>query len=186
MRALLIILFMGLAQMLYGHGSHGSGVMAGVTHPILGLDHLLAIFSMALFAKIQYPEGAWQVIFSFVGVMMVGGLLGISANSFPLEELVIKGSVIVYGLLLVSRARIPIKAYALIGVVIGLFHGHAHGVEMPDSTEPIKYVPGFALGTIIISAFGEFVGRHMAADEVIRARVIGGLIVMGGVWQFLG
>ena len=180
-----MILFMGLAQMLYGHGSHGSGVMAGVTHPILGIDHLLAIFAMALYAKIKYPEGAWPVAFSFVAAMVVGGLLGINGSPLLLEETVIKGSVIVYGLLLVSGIKIPVKAYALIGVVIGLFHGHAHGVEMPDSTEPYKYIPGFAVGAIIISAFGEFVGRHMAADEVVRARVIGGLIVLGGIWQFV-
>lgn len=117
--------------------------------------------------------------------MVVGGLIGIKASPFPLEETVIKGSVILYGLLLALRVKIPMMAYVVVGLVIGLFHGHAHGVEMPDSTETYKYVPGFAIGAIIVSAFGEFVGRHMAADEAIRARVIGGLIVIGGLWQFL-
>ncbi len=174
-----------MTQLLYGHGSHGSGIMAGVTHPILGIDHLLAIFAMALYAKINHRDNAWYIAFSFVGAMVVGGLLGIKANPFPLEETVIKGSVVLYGLLLALRFKVPLKVYAFIGLVIGLFHGHAHGVEMPDSTEVYQYVPGFALGAIIVCAFGEFVGRHMSANEVIRARVIGGLIVAGGIWQFL-
>ena len=180
-----MLLFLVMTQFLYGHGSHGSGIMAGVTHPIFGIDHLLAIFAMALYAKTNYRDNAWYIAFSFVGAMVVGGLIGIKASPFPLEETVIKGSVILYGLLLALRVKIPMMAYVVVGLVIGLFHGHAHGVEMPDSTETYKYVPGFAIGAIIVSAFGEFVGRHMAADEAIRARVIGGLIVIGGLWQFL-
>ncbi len=185
MRFLLVVLFICLSQLLYGHGSHGSGIMAGITHPIFGIDHLLAIIAMALFAKVNYRDNAWYIAFSFVGAMVVGGILGIEGDPFPLEETVIKGSVILYGLLLATQMKLPLKVYVGIGLVIGLFHGHAHGVEMPDSTEAIKYVPGFALGAIIVSAFGEFIGRHMDAKEVIRAQVFGGLIIAGGIWQFL-
>jgi len=163
-----------------GHGSHGSGIVAGLSHPIFGTDHLMAIFAMALYTKINFRDRAWPIIFSFVAAMVIGGIIGINAQAFAIEEPIIMGSVIAYGALVGLGIKIPQKVYIGLGVVIGFFHGHAHGVEMPDSTTPIQYVPGFAIGALIISAFGEYVGRHIGSDNVKTAHFIGGLIAGAG------
>lgn len=177
MRILFLLLCLFSYQMLDAHGSYGSGIVAGLSHPVMGLDHLLAIFTMALYAKVNFKESAWLIIFSFVIAMVVGGLIGINGQLLPFVEWIISFSVILYGLVLGLNIRIPIKVFWLLGLVIGLTHGYAHGLEMPDTTTTFQYVPGFALGAIVISAFGEFVGRHLANDNIKIAHFAGGLAV---------
>ena len=140
---------------------------------------------MALYAKLNFDDKAWYIIFIFIGMMIVGGLIGIESKPFSYEEPIILGSVILYGMLIGLDFKIPMIAFIIIGGLVGIYHGHAHGVEMPETTTIVKYVPGFALGALIISAFGEFIGRHMAKDSIHIVRFLGGLIVGIGVMKLL-
>ena len=171
--------------LIWAHGGHGSGFMAGLTHPILGLDHLLAIFAMGLYAKQNFRDNTWPIIFSFVLAMIIGGLIGVNAEPFPFEETVIIGSVLLYGLMLGVPFKISKYAFIGLGFIIALFHGHAHGVEIPAGSSTLQYVPGFAIGALVIAGFGEFVGRHLDSQQIGIVRFIGGFIFGMGLMSVL-
>lgn len=186
MRLFAFLILLLTSTVLSAHGSHGSGIMAGLTHPIFGLDHLAAILCMGMYTKIKFRDNAWPIIFSFVGAMIIGGLLGINSLPFPLEETVIKGSILVYGSLLLFLPSINRNLFIGLGVVFGLFHGHAHGVEMPDTTEVYQYVPGFAIGATIIGSFGEYIGRHLGPEQKNIAKGFGVIAILFSIYQFVG
>ncbi|MBK1698167.1 HupE/UreJ family protein [Rhodovibrio salinarum] len=138
------------------------GFTTGFLHPIGGLDHVLAMVTVGLLAFHMGGRATWAVPASFVGMMVVGGVLGAAAITLPLVELAIVLSVVVLGAIVASGRALPsILAIAVVGV-FAVFHGHAHGAEMPVAASGITYGLGFVLATALLHGAGLLAGYALA------------------------
>lgn len=162
-----------------------SGFASGFGHPIGGLDHLLAMIAVGILAAQQGGKAVWLLPVSFVAMMVVGGALGMAGVGMPFVELGIVGSVIVLGAVIALGKHMPTgAAMALVGV-LAIFHGHAHGTEMPVDASGFEYGLGFALATAMLHAVG--LGLGLAAQKVaekiapVAVRIGGGVIAAAGV-----
>lgn len=137
---------------------HAGGFISGLSHPVLGLDHLLAMLSVGILSAQMGGRAIWSVPSAFVGVMLIGGLMGMYGLPFFSVELGIAVSVLVLGIALAAEKKMP-TALAMLAVgFFALFHGHAHGTEMPEIASPALYALGFISGTAAIHAAGVLVG----------------------------
>ena len=147
-----------LPSISYAHEGSGGGFMAGLTHPVLGFDHLLAMLSVGILSAQMGGQAIWRVPLAFVLVMLGGGVLGI--NGIPLfsVELGIALSVLALGVAIALDKKLsPVLAMVFVGF-FAIFHGHAHGTEMPSLSKPLFYACGFVLGTAGIHVAGVLVG----------------------------
>jgi len=172
-----------LPTSLFAHTSHGTfGFSSGLTHPVLGLDHLLAMLSVGMLSAQMGGRAIWTIPATFVGFMLVGGILGMIGVPFFSVEIGIAVSVLALGLAIAADKKIPVLL-TMAGVgFFALFHGHAHGEEMPSSAQPLLYALGFILGTTLIHLAGVAIG--WAATRIPRATNIlrfgGALIALLG------
>ena len=153
---LLVLLAPGLAL---GHTVGGEGgFLAGLTHPVLGFDHFLAMLSVGLLSSQMGGRSIWTVPTTFVSVMGLGAYLGLKAVELPGVEYGIALSVLILGFALAMEKKLP-PVWAMVGVgFFAIFHGHAHGTEMPTIVKPIIYACGFLLGTAALHVTGVFIG----------------------------
>jgi urease accessory protein len=149
-----------LASAHTGHVTLGFG--QGFVHPMSGVDHILAMVAVGIFAANLGGRALWAVPSSFVALMAIGGALGIAGISLPLVEIGIAVSIIVLGLAVAVRYEWPIAAaMALVGA-FAIFHGHAHGAEMPANASGVAYAIGFVLATGLLHLFGIAIGVGVA------------------------
>ena len=131
-----------------------AGFSHGFLHPLTGLDHVLAMVMVGIFAWQLGGRALWLVPTTFVTLMAVGGTLGVAGIGVPFVEAGIALSVIVLGAIVALRVRAPIAvAMAVVGL-FAIFHGHAHGAEMPESAAGIAYGLGFMLATALLHTAG--------------------------------
>lgn len=131
-----------------------NGLAAGFLHPLMGLDHELAMLGVGIWAVQLGKRVVWMVPAAFVSVMVVGAVLGIVGAPLPMVEFGIGGSVLVIGALIALGARMPVAlAMAIVGA-FALFHGHAHGAELPGFAHPVAYGAGFVTATALLHATG--------------------------------
>jgi urease accessory protein len=156
----LVALFATAAVPALAHTGAGSvsGLAAGFAHPMGGLDHMLAMIAVGLLGASLGGRWMWALPATFVAMMIVGGAAGVSGLPLPLVELGIKGSVVVLGLAIVFGASLSGVAAAALVAVFALFHGHAHGTEMPASVAALEYGAGFVAATAILHAVGLGIG----------------------------
>ncbi|GAB6054134.1 HupE/UreJ family protein [Magnetospira thiophila] len=166
-----------------------SGFSAGFGHPVGGLDHVLAMVAVGILAAQMGGKSMWFVPASFVGMMIVGGLFGMIGVPVPFVEIGIVGSVIVLGGVIAAGRQMPMGlAMALVGVM-AIFHGHAHGTEMPVNASGLEYGVGFAVATTTLHAAG--IGLSIAVQKMaekiapIAVRVGGGGIAAAGALLFI-
>jgi urease accessory protein len=143
-----------------------SDFAAGFLHPLMGLDHELAMLGVGIWAVQLGKRAIWLVPLSFVAVMIVGAVFGIMGAPLPMVEVGIGGSVLVIGALIALGTRMPVAlAMAMVGA-FAFFHGHAHGTELPGFAHPVAYGAGFVLATSLLHAAGIaiawLVRRHAA------------------------
>ncbi len=131
-----------------------SGLSAGLLHPIGGLDHLLAMVAVGVLAAQQGGRALWIVPAAFVGMMILGGVLAIAGVGMPMVEIGILGSVIVLGGAVALGKQMPLAVAAGLVGLFAIFHGHAHGAEMPAGANVLEYAVGFALVTMVLHAAG--------------------------------
>ena len=162
-----------------------SGLAHGFLHPVSGPDHVLAMVTVGLFAAQLGGRAIWLVPLSFVCVMAFGGALGLVDVTLPFVELGIGLSVVVLGAIVALRLRAAIPvAMALVGF-FAIFHGYAHGAEMPENVGGFTYGVGFVLGTALLHAIG--VGTGLAIGNLregrgeLMVRSTGALIAIAGV-----
>lgn len=145
-------------------GSHTvTGFVSGLTHPLLGLDHLLAMVAIGLWAAQQGGRALWAVPAAFVGAMGLGGGLAWAGLSLPYVETGIAASVLVLGLLIATQRQWAVTVGMAIAAGFALFHGYAHGLEMPQATSPALYALGFVLATLGLHGLGmagSLIGRR--------------------------
>ena len=161
-RTLVTTLALTAAGTAYAHtGDHALlGFMSGWSHPWMGLDHLLAMLAVGLWAAQQGGRALWAVPLTFVAAMVVGGALAGFGIVLPFVETGIALSVLVLGLLLVWQQRLPLAAGMGIVGVFALFHGFAHGLEMPLAVSPVLYALGFVLATSLLHGIGVLAGSY--------------------------
>lgn len=178
-----IALMPGLALAHTGVGDT-SGFSHGFVHPLTGIDHLLAMMMVGVFAWQLGGRALWLVPLTFVLVMAIGGALGVAGVGIPFVETGIALSVIVLGAAVAFRLTVPVAvAVALVGL-FAVFHGHAHGEEMPENAAGLAYGLGFMLATAALHAAGIGIGFLIGriADERGPAvvRITGGLVAVAG------
>lgn len=147
-----------LPSISYAHEGSGGGFVAGLTHPVLGFDHLLAMLSVGILSAQMGGQAIWKVPFTFVLVMLGGGVLGINGVPIFSVELGIALSVLALGVAIALEKKLSsLLAMVFVGF-FAIFHGHAHGTEMPSLSKPLFYACGFVLGTAGIHIAGVLVG----------------------------
>jgi len=176
-----LLLAAGIAEAHTGTG-HGVGFIAGVAHPLGGADHALAMIAVGILAAQLGGRALWALPLAFLGMLAVGGALGVSGVALPMAELGIAGSVFVLGAMIASGWRLPVAVAVTLAGVFGVFHGHAHGAEMPAAASGLAYGAGFMLATAFLHTMG--IGLGFAAARIGRRfalRVGGGAIAFAGV-----
>lgn len=156
-RTLALATFCLLAGTASAHtGDHATvtGFAGGLAHPLLGLDHLLAMIAVGLWAAQQGGRARWAVPAAFVGAMALGGMLAWSGMALPHVETAIAMSVLVLGLLIASRRQWAPTVGMVLAAGFAVFHGYAHGLEMPLAASPALYALGFMLATVFLHGVG--------------------------------
>jgi len=161
---------------------HAFSFASGFKHPFTGLDHMLAMMAVGLWAGLNGGRALWLWPVAFVGVMVLGGLLGISGVPVPMVEAGILASVVVLGLLVLAAAQLPVAVGAILVAAFALLHGHAHGAELPGEAAAASYAAGFAIATAILHAIGIGVSRLASnANGRLAVRGAGALVAAAGV-----
>ena len=167
------ILFLAAAMPAYAHVGTGStsSFAAGFAHPVSGLDHMTVMVAVGLWAALKGGKAIWAWPLAFVGVMLVGGALGMLHVPVPFVEPGILASVVTLGLLVALAIDLPVSAGVAIIGLFALFHGHAHGTEVPKNAGGLDYMAGFAVATALLHGIGiaAALGLGMRFRSLVRA-----------------
>ena len=177
-----------LPSLVYAHtgAGHAAGFLHGVGHPIGGLDHLLAMVAVGIWAAQHSGRAVWAVPATFVTVMVIGGAIGITGTAIPFVEEGIVISVLILGVLIAAAVRLPLSASAAIVGLFALFHGHAHGAEMPVALSGVSYGIGFVLTTAVLHFSGICFGASLQKTARLQTvRYAGAAIAIGGVFLLI-
>ena len=164
-------LLLGLPGIAFAHYIPGSshGIAAGFLHPFTGVDHLLAMFAVGLWAAQHRGRAVWMIPLTFVSLMMLGGVLGWSGVYVPGVELAIAASLLALGGLVATATKFRPSLSMLVVGFFALFHGYAHGHEMPAATSAVTFTGGFVLATLILHALGIAVGLYLQKQRRVMA-----------------
>ena len=166
-----------------GVGATG-GFAHGFWHPIGGLDHVLAMAAVGAFAVRLGGRAVWMVPAAFMAMMAAGALVGMVQIHLPLVETGIALSVVVLGLAVAFRWKLPVVAASALAGLFAIFHGHAHGSEMPIDASGFGYALGFLLATaaLHIAGIGLALGiGRIGARSELALRASGGAMALAGV-----
>jgi len=158
----------------------------GIGHPISGLDHVLAMLMVGVFAWQLGGRALWLVPMTFVGVMAVGGMLGVAGIGIPFVEIGIALSVVVLGAIVAFDVKAPIAAAMGVVGLFAMFHGHAHGAEISDYAGGVAYAAGFMIATAILHLAGISIGFLIGTADKRLVRLAGGLTTVAGVVLLVG
>lgn len=170
----------GLALAHPGHAHNG--LLAGLGHPLFGLDHLLAMLAVGLWAAQQSGGARWLLPLAFLASLLVGGLLGFAGLSLPLLESGIATSVLALGLLVALAVRPPLALAAGLTALFALAHGMAHGLELPAQASPAGYALGFMLASAALHACGLALVRWLPQAAAPLVRLAGAGAALSGAW----
>jgi urease accessory protein len=166
------------------------GFAHGLAHPISGLDHMLAMVMVGVLAWQIGGRALWLVPATFVLVMALGGMLGVAGVDLPFVEAGIAVSVIVLGAIVAAGIKAPTAVAMGIAALFAVFHGHAHGSEMPADAGGLAYGLGFMLGTALLHlagiGAGLLIGRIAERHGPLAMRAAGGAAVVAGVGILTG
>jgi urease accessory protein len=164
-----------------GHDGAG-GLMHGLVHPITGIDHVLAMTAVGVLAAQYGGRALWLVPMSFLVAMAIAGVVGMAGIAVPVAEVGIGLSIVVLGLAIAFQLRPPtFVAMAVVGF-FALFHGYAHGAELPDGTSGLSFALGFLLATALLHGTGVGLGFLMQRKTSSRRLVQAG----GGAMALVG
>jgi urease accessory protein len=171
-----------LAHAHPGPPGHHSAMSAGLMHPLTGLDHLLAMIAVGMWASQLGGRARWAVPVTFMGVMTLGSILGMLGLRLPAVELAIFASVVLLGLLVAGAARMRLEACMAAVGFFAFFHGLAHGVEIPATANGFGYAAGFIIATGALHALGFGIAAGMKSfAEAGWVRAAGGAIAVAGM-----
>lgn len=185
-------LFAGLVTALslspaFAHTGIGdtAGFTHGFVHPVSGIDHVLAMVAVGIFAAHLGGRALWLVPLTFVSMMAVGGAIGMAGVQIPYVEVGIGLSVVVLGAAIAFQLGVPVLAAMAFVGAFAIFHGHAHGAEMPDTASGFAYGMGFVLATAVLHmvgiGIGILIGRLGQMHGKRVSQVGGGLMAATGI-----
>jgi urease accessory protein len=175
------------AAFAHTEGDQVSGFLSGLSHPIGGWDHILAMIAVGLWGALLGSPALWILPIAFPMAMAAGGMLGLLGIPLPAVEIGIAASSIVLGLFILANMRLNLAIAIPLVMVFALFHGHAHGTELSPGADAVLYSLGFVIATGLLHALGIGIGavdRLPAGRTAVRA--LGGGVLLGGVYFLLG
>ncbi|GAB3263210.1 HupE/UreJ family protein [Chitinimonas naiadis] len=173
-----------LPSFAHSGGDHVHGFVAGFSHPLLGWDHLLAMFAVGVWSAQQGGRHIWALPLSFVATMAIGGTLGMAGLTLGFTETAIAVSVIAFGLLITLARTLPTWLGAVACGLAALTHGIAHGGELPHDSSPWGYAAGFLFATAGLHLAGLLFG-HIARGQGRWQRGFGVLASLAGGYLLL-
>ncbi|MBF0104171.1 MAG: HupE/UreJ family protein [Deltaproteobacteria bacterium] len=181
-----ILLFVPLTVLAHTGVGSTTGLIAGLCHPFMGLDHMLAMIAVGLWAAQRGGRAVIGLPLTFVSLMIMGGILSFCGISVPFVEEGILVSVLGLGLLIVTAFKVTTVFSVVVVAVCAVFHGHAHGSEIPAAAGAVTYSAGFALATALLHITGIFCGTALDKSTFKMAlRLGGGMIALGGLFLAL-
>ena len=159
-----------LPQAALAHPGHGAatGAEAGFLHPLMGADHILAMVAVGLLAALRGGRAIWALPLSFLALMSAGAGLGMAGVALPYAETGIALSIVVFGLAAIVGLRAPVALLAVLVGVFAVFHGYAHGAEMPETASGLSFGLGFLAATALLHAAGLGLGMGAARLNALR------------------
>jgi len=179
-----VLLLLMAASPAFGHTGGGvvGGFVGGFTHPVFGADHVVAMVAVGLWGAFLGAPAIWLLPIVFPLVMALGGVVGIIGIPIPGVEIGVAISAVVLGLMVALAARPPLWVAAILVGAFAVFHGHAHGTELPPGTDAVAFSVGFVVATGFLHLSGIAFGlsaRWPAGKLAVRAA--GGAIALAGV-----
>ena len=162
-----------------------SGFGAGFLHPFGGFDHMLAMLGVGLFAALLGGRALVVVPASFMFMMMMGGIIGVAGINIPAVEVLIAASVIAIGAVVALGWSWPLSAAAMLVGFFALFHGYAHGIEIPSGITALPYGVGFSLASAALHSLGIGLSRITRRHEKVN-QSLGAAITVAGVVLVFG
>jgi len=179
-----LLLLLGSSSTACAHTGHdASGLAAGLLHPFSGIDHLLAMLAVGLWAAHSGMRKLWQLPATFMLLLVIGAVAAQLLPSLPLIETGIAVSVLVLGLITALSLKLPAALGIALTAVFGFVHGYAHGAEMPGTAEPVLYALGFLAATAALHFSGVTLGLATRGRLAHWSRVMGAAIALTGVWM---
>jgi len=178
-----------LGTSLWAHEDAGmaGGFISGLTHPLFGFDHVVAMIAVGLWGAFLGSPALWILPVVFPVVMAFGGALGVLGVEIPLVETGIAASAVVLGLMVALALRPKIAIAAVIVGAFAIFHGHAHGTELPEAASPLAYSIGFVISTGLLHLAGIGFGHFTRWPQgTLAVRAGGGAIALVGVGFLTG
>jgi len=178
-----------LGTSLWAHEDAGmaGGFISGLTHPLFGFDHVVAMIAVGLWGAFLGSPALWILPVVFPVVMAFGGALGVLGVEIPLVETGIAASAVVLGLMVALALRPKIAIAAVIVGAFAIFHGHAHGTELPEAASPLAYSIGFEISTGLLHLAGIGFGHFTRWPQgILAVRAGGGVIALVGVGFLTG
>ena len=167
-------------------GSVSGGLIGGLAHPLFGPDHVAAMVAVGLWGAFLGPPAMFVLPVVFPLVMAVGGVLGIAGLPLPGVEIAIAASAAVLGMMVALAARPPLWIAAVLVGAFAVFHGHAHGAELPPGADALAFSAGFVIATGALHLCGVAFGLLARWPQGrIAVRAAGGVIAIAGL-MFLG
>ena len=178
------VLYPAIAQ-AHAQGAVTGGALTGFLHPMKGPDHMLAMLAVGMWGAQLGSPCIWALPIAFPLIMAMGGALGILGVPIPAVEPVIAVSVIVLGTLIALAARPPVIVATVVVGTFAVFHGYAHGAELPEGVGSLTYSLGFVVATGLLHVTGILIGlvtELPQGDKLLRTA--GGLIGAAGLYLF--
>lgn len=166
-----------VAALAHSEGGVTGGFISGFVHPVLGWDHVVAMVAVGLWGAFLGRPAIWLLPIVFPLVMAFGAVLGILGVPVPAVEVGIAGSAVVLGLLILFKARLPLVASAVIVGAFAIFHGYAHGTELPEAANAAAYAVGFVIATGLLHIAGIAFGLLLRWPQGVYAVQAGGGVI---------
>lgn len=182
--ALLVVAMVVWPRVALAHiqGGEAGGFWSGLGHPVSGLDHVLAMISVGLWGAQLGAPAVWVLPVTFPMVMAFGGMLGLMGLALPGVEIGIALSAVILGLMIFREAQPPLWVAAVIVGLFAIFHGHAHGTELPAGQSGLLYSIGFVIATGLLHATGIAIGLvHRWSAGKMALRAAGALVAAAGL-----
>jgi urease accessory protein len=182
-RFLTTIFLLAASGAAFAHPGHDvSGLAAGLMHPFTGLDHLLAMVAVGLWAAQGGGRKIWLLPAAFMTMLVAGAGLAMLWQALPLVEAGIATSVLALGLIVALSAQLPVTLSIAITALFGLLHGYAHGIELPESAAPLDYAAGFLIATASLHLAGIAVSVATQRRYALLSRILGSAIALAGTY----
>ena len=186
---LIILLVLLVATPALAHIERGqaAGFFSGLSHPVSGMDHVLAMVAVGLWGAQLGAPAMWLLPVTFPMVMAMGGVLGLLGIPLPFVEIAIALSAVLLGIMVMSEARPPVAVAAIMVGFFAVFHGHAHGTELPAGQSGLLYSMGFVMATGCLHGLGITIGLiHRWPAGKIALRIAGAGVALGGAFFLWG